>query len=139
MAQVRLSTVAQADFDEILDYLTQAAGTRTAADYAERLRACVNRIAEFPGLGSPRRRLGPQTRATSVDPYLIFLRRRAAQQDCACPAHTSRSSQHYATIDRSRPKALTAIVSHAASCLYVLIAARSAAMARCAVRMSYRA
>jgi toxin ParE1/3/4 len=72
MAQVRLSTVAQADFDEILDYLTQAAGTRTAADYAERLRACVNRIAEFPGLGSPRRRLGPQTRATSVDPYLIF-------------------------------------------------------------------
>ena len=72
MAQVRLSTVAQADFDEILDYLTQAAGTRTAADYAERLRASVNRIAEFPGLGSPRRSLGPQTRATSVDPYLIF-------------------------------------------------------------------
>jgi len=72
MAGVRLSSAAQADFDEIIDYLTGVAGNRVAADYADRLRASVNRIAAFPGIGSPRERMGPETRVTSVDPYLIF-------------------------------------------------------------------
>src|SRR5262245_47184059 len=72
MAQLRLSSAAQRDFDEIVDYLTEAAGKRTAADYADRLRACINSAATFPGVGSPRPHLGPETRVTSVAPYLII-------------------------------------------------------------------
>jgi plasmid stabilization system protein ParE len=72
MAEVRLSSVAQTDFDEILDYLTQIGGNRVAIDYGDRLRAAVNRLTAFPGIGTPRQSLGAQTRMTSVDPYLIF-------------------------------------------------------------------
>jgi plasmid stabilization system protein ParE len=72
MAEVRLSPVAQADFDEILDHLVVVAGNQVAANYAERLQAVANRLAAFPGLGTPHRHLGSATRVVSVDPYLIF-------------------------------------------------------------------
>lgn len=72
MAGFRLSSAAQADFDEIIDYLVNVAGSRIAVDYAERLRASVNLVAQSPGIGSPRRHLGPETRVTIVRPYLIF-------------------------------------------------------------------
>ena len=71
MAQLRVSSAAQGDFDEIVDYLAEAAGRRTAANYADRLRMAINRAAAFPGVGSPRPQLEPQTRVTSVAPYLI--------------------------------------------------------------------
>ena len=66
MAQLRLSSAAQGDFDEIVDYLTEVAGRRTAASYADRLRESINLTPEFPGLGSPRPHLGPETRVTIV-------------------------------------------------------------------------
>ena len=72
MAEVRLSPIAQADFDEILDHLVVVAGNQVAANYAEKLQALANRLAAFPGLGTPRRHLGSATRVASVDPYLIF-------------------------------------------------------------------
>jgi plasmid stabilization system protein ParE len=72
MAEFRLSSAAQTDFDEITDYLVEVAGRSIAANYGERLRAAVNRVAESPGIGSPRQHLGPETRMTSVDPYLVF-------------------------------------------------------------------
>src|SRR5436853_437625 len=37
MAEVRLSPIAQADFDEILDHLVVVAGNQVAAGYAEKL------------------------------------------------------------------------------------------------------
>ena len=64
MAEFRLSTAAQADFNEIIDYLADVAGNRVAADYAERLRGSVNLVAEFPGIGAPRSNLGAETRIT---------------------------------------------------------------------------
>jgi len=72
MAEFRLSRAAQADFDEIVDYLRQVAGNRVASDYGDRLRATINRVAQSPGIGSPRQFLGPETRQTGVCPYLIF-------------------------------------------------------------------
>jgi plasmid stabilization system protein ParE len=72
MAEVRLSPVAQEDFDAILDHLVVVAGNQVAANYAEKLQAVANRLAVFPGLGTPCRHLGSKTRVASVDPYLIF-------------------------------------------------------------------
>src|SRR5262245_20374652 len=72
MAKLRLSSAAQGDFDEIVDYLAEAAGTRTATSFADRLRESINLAAEFQGLGSPRPHLGPETRVTIVTPYLVF-------------------------------------------------------------------
>jgi toxin ParE1/3/4 len=72
MASVRLSTVAQADFDEIIDHLTDVAGNKVAGDWTMRLQAGVNWLVEFPGMGAPREQLGPETRVVSVNPYLIF-------------------------------------------------------------------
>jgi plasmid stabilization system protein ParE len=72
MAEFRLSTAAQADFNQIIDYLADVAGNRVAADYAERLRGSVNLIAEFPGIGAPRSNLGAETRVMIVKPYLVF-------------------------------------------------------------------
>jgi plasmid stabilization system protein ParE len=72
MAEFRLSSAAQTDFDEITDYLMEVAGRTIAADYGERLRAAVNRVAESPGIGAPRQHLGPETRLIIVGRYLIF-------------------------------------------------------------------
>jgi plasmid stabilization system protein ParE len=72
MAEFRLSRAAQTDFDEVTDYLVEVAGSSIAANYGERLRAAINRVAESPGIGSPRQQFGPETRMTSVGRYLIF-------------------------------------------------------------------
>jgi plasmid stabilization system protein ParE len=72
MAKVRLSIAARLDFDNLIDDLADVAGTATAVKYAERIRAQINLLAHFPGLGAPRSELGPATRMTSVNPYLIF-------------------------------------------------------------------
>ena len=55
MAEVRLSPVAQKDFNEILDHLM--VGNQVAANYAKKLQALANRLEAFPGLGTPRRQL----------------------------------------------------------------------------------
>jgi plasmid stabilization system protein ParE len=72
VAVVRLSTIAQADFDEIVEQLSVLAGKGIAKKYARRLQAAINRLVHFPGLGAPRREVGPETRVVIVDPYLIF-------------------------------------------------------------------
>jgi plasmid stabilization system protein ParE len=72
MADIRLSRVALADFDSLVEYLVDVAGNPVAADYATRIQAAINRLQVFPGIGSPRPRLGPETRMLVVDPYLVF-------------------------------------------------------------------
>lgn len=72
MAEVRLSSAAQADFDAVIDHLADVAGKRVAAEYADRLDAALGRIAEFPGIGATRQHLGAQTRIVVVSPYVIF-------------------------------------------------------------------
>jgi toxin ParE1/3/4 len=72
MAGLRLSRVAQADFDAVIDYLTTVAGNRVAVAFAENVQASIDRLADFPGIGSPRPQFGAETRTVGVAPYLIF-------------------------------------------------------------------
>ena len=71
-ARVVVSNAAQADARDVLDYLRAEAGDRIAVRYAHDFDAAVDRIAELPHSGSPRRQYGTDVRAVLVDPYLIF-------------------------------------------------------------------
>ena len=58
MARVRLSQRAQADFDEIIDYLAETAEPGVAPRYASEIGTSINRLARLPQIGPPRRELG---------------------------------------------------------------------------------
>lgn len=61
-----------ADIAEILQYLTEHAGTRVARRYAVDFDQTIARIAEFPGIGAPRPEFGPSARLSLVAPYLVL-------------------------------------------------------------------
>jgi len=69
---VRLSPRAEADFDSIVDYLAQNAGVRIAENYGRSIQSAVNRLSEFPAIGSPRPALASTVRVIVIAPYLIF-------------------------------------------------------------------
>lgn len=68
----RLSQRAQSDFDEIIDYLLEAAGPVVSARYGRDIQACIKRLARLPYTGAPRPALGSGLRVGRVAPYLIF-------------------------------------------------------------------
>lgn len=72
MPDVRLSRRAQGDFRQIINHLNGVAGPATATKYGRAIRTSINRLADFPRVGSPRPSLGPAVRSLNVDPYLIF-------------------------------------------------------------------
>ena len=72
MAKVRLSVLAQTDFDQIISYLEKTAGPAIAKQYAHAFRAVINRLGQYPGSGAPRAKFGKLTRILIVSPYLIF-------------------------------------------------------------------
>lgn len=72
MAEVRLSLQARRDLLFVLQHLNDVAGVRTARKYDSNFKRTMRRLARFPGHGSPRARLGSETRMVSVNPYLIF-------------------------------------------------------------------
>jgi plasmid stabilization system protein ParE len=65
-------TAAVTDLDEIVDYLSAKAGEQVALRYALAFQVAFDRIRDLPASGSPRPRLGPETRSIGVSPYLIF-------------------------------------------------------------------
>ena len=71
MTRLAVTSDAEADLNEILDYLHREASSRIAADYGDRFRHYIERLIEFPGIGSPRPALGPHTRVGLVAPYLL--------------------------------------------------------------------
>jgi plasmid stabilization system protein ParE len=71
-AKLVVSDAARADARDILDYLEEHAGEQIALRYAVDLDAAVDRIANFPRIGSPRRQLGDDVRVVIVDPFLLF-------------------------------------------------------------------
>ena len=79
MPFLRISRRAQADFDQIIEYLNDVAGPLVAGKYGRDIQAAINRIAGLPGLGSPRPALGADVRVAIVRPYLIFYE--AAPED----------------------------------------------------------
>ena len=72
MKSVELSPQARRDLFSILAHLMDVAGARTADTYDIAFKDVVVRLGHFSGTGTPRPDLGPETRVTSVDPYLIF-------------------------------------------------------------------
>jgi plasmid stabilization system protein ParE len=72
MPKVSLSAQARLDLLSIVEHLTDVAGPRTARKYDTDFKRVIDNLGLSPGTGSPRSYLGPETRVTSVDPYLIF-------------------------------------------------------------------
>ena len=54
MARLIVSLAARDDLGGIIDYLETQAGAAVAMRYAVEFDAALNRISEFPALGSPR-------------------------------------------------------------------------------------
>jgi plasmid stabilization system protein ParE len=71
-ARLVVSYAARADVRDVLEYLRTEAGDRIALRYALAFGAAVDRIAELPHSGSPRRQYGPDVRVVIIDPYLIY-------------------------------------------------------------------
>jgi len=72
MTRLVVSADAEADLDEILDYLEREAGARVAENYGRKFRLCLERHVEFPGIGPRRPALGADTRIGIVRPYILI-------------------------------------------------------------------
>jgi plasmid stabilization system protein ParE len=71
MAQLVVTTDAEADLYEILDYLRDEASPAVAAEYGRKFRACIDRLIKFPGIGPRRPALGPDSRVGIVPPRRV--------------------------------------------------------------------
>ena len=80
-ARLIVSNAARADARNILDYLRAEGSERTALRYALSFNATIDRIAELPHSGSPRRQYGPNVRVVIIDPYLMFYETDPAGQE----------------------------------------------------------
>ncbi len=72
MTRLIVAREAETDRDAILDYLEREAGVRTAAAYSERFATSIERLLDFPALGTPRPALGDDARVTIVYPYILI-------------------------------------------------------------------
>ena len=72
MTRIIVAADAEGDIGEILAYLEREAGRSTAVAYGERFVKAIERVADFPGHGTPRPALGPDTRIALVYPYLLI-------------------------------------------------------------------
>jgi plasmid stabilization system protein ParE len=71
-AKLIVSNAARMDARDILNYLQEHAGDGIALRYAVDFDAAIDRIADLPHTGSPRKQYGSDVRVVIVDPYLIF-------------------------------------------------------------------
>ena len=78
MARLIVTIGARTDIRRIIDYLEENAGKPVALRYAVDFDAAIDRIAELPGVGSPRRQFGEEMRIVIVNPYLVFYERLVA-------------------------------------------------------------
>lgn len=72
MARLTVSIAARADIRQVINYLETRAGKITALRYALAFDETIDRIADVPGIGSPRPELGGDLRLCIVHPYLVF-------------------------------------------------------------------
>lgn len=72
MAHVVITTSADADLAEIIEDLASKGAIAAAVRYAEEFEALFDRLRDFPGIGAPRPKLGPQTRIGIIPPYLAI-------------------------------------------------------------------
>ena len=72
MTRLVVTADADADLNEILDYLHKEAGAPVATSYGNRFAAIIERLVESPGIGAPRPTLGPHVRIGIVPPYVLI-------------------------------------------------------------------
>ena len=70
---VEISPLAQADLDDIEDWLAGTAGARVAARVVETVFARVARLADDALTGTPRPEYGVDTRFVVTRPYVIYF------------------------------------------------------------------
>jgi toxin ParE1/3/4 len=67
---------ADADFNDIVAYLSREAGAGIAAQYGRRFSLTLERLLKFPQSGAPRPMLGQNVRVAIVFPIRSYLRLR---------------------------------------------------------------
>jgi toxin ParE1/3/4 len=72
MIEVIVAPQARADLARIISNLAAVASSATAARWNDRLWQTIDRIAEFPGSGARRSRLGAHVRIKIVTPYIVI-------------------------------------------------------------------
>jgi toxin ParE1/3/4 len=72
MTRLVVTEDADADLEEILNYLEREAGPRVAEAYGHKFSLCLARLVDFPGLGTRRPALGADTRVGIVRPYILI-------------------------------------------------------------------
>jgi plasmid stabilization system protein ParE len=72
MANLVVTDDADADLEEILAYLEREAGPRVAESYGRKIGECLVNLVAFPGIGTRRPALGPETRIGIVRPYILI-------------------------------------------------------------------
>jgi toxin ParE1/3/4 len=65
---------AASDTQDILTFLADQAGERTAARYAAQFERLYDRLEDFPASGAPRPAIGPDIRIGVVRPYIVIYR-----------------------------------------------------------------
>ena len=74
MAEFRLSTRAEADFDGIAAYTVQAWGVEQCARYLRELELCCQRLADEPLLGRACDHTRPGLRCHPLGKHIIYFR-----------------------------------------------------------------
>jgi toxin ParE1/3/4 len=72
MTRIVISPRADADVDDIVNYLARRGGISVVQRYLEAFDAVYARLEQFPGSGPSRSRLGPLSRVAVVSPYVII-------------------------------------------------------------------
>jgi toxin ParE1/3/4 len=72
MTRLVVTADAEADINEILDYLKGEAGALVAEEYGRKFHLCIERLVEFPGIGPRRPSLGADARIGIVPPYVLI-------------------------------------------------------------------
>jgi toxin ParE1/3/4 len=79
VARVVLTSPADDDAASIINSIGENAGVRVAARYAADFDTLYERLAQFPGSGSPRPALGAITRISVVLPYVVIYEHMEAE------------------------------------------------------------
>ena len=72
MIEVSVAPQARADIARIVEYLAAVASPATASQWNNRFWSTIDSIADFPGSGALRPRLGRDVRFKLVYPYLVI-------------------------------------------------------------------
>ena len=74
MARVVVTKSADADFDELVNFLFQEAGRGVAVKYEARIDEFYTCLIDNPKIGSRRRALGSGVRIGVIQPYIVIYR-----------------------------------------------------------------